>query len=62
MYEEEKGDHMIIDTTSAQKQEKLIKLTDEDERNLKNMIKVYDDSEILLRIFKLFNLFYEKFS
>ena len=25
------------------------------------MLKVYEDSEVLLRIFKLFNLFYEKF-
>jgi hypothetical protein len=39
-----------------------LKLSEEDERNLKNLIKVYDESEILLRIFKLFNLFYEKFS
>jgi len=26
------------------------------------LLKVYDDSEVLYRIFKLFNLFYDKFS
>jgi len=37
-------------------------LDDEDEKQLRQLLKVYDDSEVLYRIFKLFNLFYDKFS
>ena len=40
----------------------FIKLPDEDEKQLKSMLRVHEDSEILLRILKLFNLFFEKFS
>lgn len=39
-----------------------MKLQEEDERRLKQLLKVHEDSEILLRIFKLFNIFYMKFS
>jgi hypothetical protein len=39
-----------------------IKLEDDEEKQLRQLLKVYDDSEVLYRIFKLFNLFYDKFS
>ena len=39
-----------------------MKLPEEEERQLKLHLKVYEDSEVLLRIYKLFNLFFEKFS
>jgi len=29
---------------------------------LKQHLKIYNDSEVLYRIFKLFNMFYDKFS
>jgi hypothetical protein len=40
----------------------VLKLTEEDERQIKSLLKISEDSEVLLRIFKLFNLFFEKFS
>lgn len=39
-----------------------LKLEDDEEKQLRQLLKVYDDSEVLYRIFKLFNLFYDKFS
>ncbi|CDW76386.1 ubiquitin-protein ligase [Stylonychia lemnae] len=75
VYEEEKNE-MMIDTTTHQLPNPLqelkgttqslknayIKLQDEDEKLLKQQLKLSDVSEVLLRIFKLFNLFYQKFS
>lgn len=40
----------------------VLKLSEEDERQIKSLLKISEDSEVLLRIFKLFNLFFEKFS
>ena len=42
--------------------QQTIKLPEEEERKLKQAMKLHEDSEVLLRIFKLFNLFFEKFS
>jgi hypothetical protein len=39
-----------------------LKLEEDEEKQLRQLLKVYDDSEVLYRIFKLFNLFYDKFS
>ena len=39
-----------------------MKLEQKDERDLRMHLKVFEDSEVLYRIFKLFNLFYDKFS
>lgn len=51
---------MVIDTNSAEV--KPVKLSSDDLKQLKQYLKMHEDSEVLLRIFKLFNLFYEKFS
>ena len=40
----------------------IIKLPDTEEKLLKQSLRVHEDSELLLRIFKLYNLFYEKFN
>lgn len=40
----------------------VIKLPDSEEKLLKQSLRVHEESEILLRIFKLYNLFYEKFN
>ena len=63
MIEEEKSE-IMIDTSSAAQEVKQgsMKLSNEDLKSLKAQLKVHEDSEVLLRIFKLFNLFYEKFS
>lgn len=61
---------MIIDTSiqplqEIQKQELkgvLLKLPEEDEKLLKTHLRLQESSETLLRLFKLYNLFYEKFS
>lgn len=68
--EEEKvpGDLMFINLThqvstgSKSKAQNIIKLESQDEKLLRQNLKVYEDSEVLYRIFKLFNLFYDKFS
>ena len=56
----------MIDTSNqlqvSQIKGSQIKLPEEEERQLKLHLKVYEDSEVLLRIYKLFNLFFEKFS
>ena len=50
---------MVIDTSSALSSKgKLLKLTEEEERSVKQQMKLKEDSEALLRIFKLFNQFY----
>ena len=55
---------MMIDTSMQITTSKSgkIKLSEEDEKNLKQAMKLNEESEILLRIFKVINLFYEKFS
>jgi hypothetical protein len=54
---------VLIDTSSlVQAKVSSMKLSDEDEKSLKYYLKMQEDSETLLRIFKLYNLFYEKFS
>ena len=40
----------------------IIKLPEAEEKLLKQSLRVHEDSELLLRIFKLYNLFYEKFN
>lgn len=41
---------------------KNFRLTEDEEKLLKQNLKVHEDSEILYRLFKLYNLFYDKFS
>lgn len=59
--EEEKvpGDLSRMKSTKAAAQ---VRLDSVDERALKQHLKVHEESEVLYRIFKLFNLFYDKFS
>jgi hypothetical protein len=42
-------------------QQDIIKITYDEEKQLKSNIKIIEEGDILLRIFKLFNLFYAKF-
>ena len=65
-FEEEKNE-MVIDTTTQplhefQKPSYLLRLPDEEEKLLKGQLRLQESSEVLLRLFKLYNLFYEKFS
>ncbi len=62
MHNEDQHQEMVIDTSSALSSKgKLLKLTEEEERSVKQQMKLKEDSEALLRIFKLFNQFYSKF-
>ena len=72
MAEEEKSEPMQIDTSThpsldlrrgtSDAKSVIIKLPDTEEKLLKQSLRVHEDSELLLRIFKLYNLFYEKFN
>ena len=65
VYEEEKSEPMQIDTSTHKPEEnKLtsilsIKLNEDDESLLKDLTKDKNKFEMLLRVLKLFNLFYE---
>lgn len=47
----------MVPTTSAKPS---VKLCEEDEKHLKQMMRISEDSDILFRVFKLLNHFYEK--
>ena len=55
---------MQIDTIVKQEPivQSKIKLSGEDERVLKSSLKFTDETEVLRRLFELFNLFFDKFS
>ena len=53
---------MIIDTSSySHSKQKIQKLSEDDEKTVKTTIKIIDDSDALLKVFKILNLFYSKF-
>jgi hypothetical protein len=60
--EEEKSE-LIIDTALGQsrssKPAPTFKLIEDDEKQLKQMLRVSEDSDILFRIFKLLNQFFD---
>ena len=61
--EEEKLDQEMVDTSSLQpSKSKQVKMPAEEEKQLKQLLRFNEDSEVLFRIFKLMNQFYEKFS
>ncbi|TNV74568.1 hypothetical protein FGO68_gene5813 [Halteria grandinella] len=63
--EEEKSDSMMIDggmlaLVATTSQKATVKLCEDDEKQLKQMMRISEDSDILFRIFKLLNHFYDK--
>lgn len=61
-FEEEKLDYSMVELSGTQSKGPQVKLAEVEEKQLRQLLRLGENPEVLFRIFKMINQFYVKFS